>query len=227
MKYPLHIAFIMDGNGRWAEKKGLPRFVGHSQGVKVIKKIVRSALNFRIKYITLFAFSTENWSRPKNEVDYLMKLFIDSIKTELEELSSKSVRLRFIGNIHNLNTNLKEVIKFAENKTKSNNKVILSIALNYGGKWDIVNATNQILNTNIKKINESEFNNYTSLSSLPDPDLLIRTGGEHRISNFLLWNISYSELYFTDQLWPDFDENSFKKIINVFDKRKRNYGNIK
>ena len=227
MKYPLHIAFIMDGNGRWAEKKGLPRFVGHSQGVKVIKKIVKSALNFRIKYITLFAFSTENWSRPKNEVDYLMKLFIDSIKTELEELSSKSVRLRFIGNIHNLNTNLKEVIKFAENKTKSNNKVILSIALNYGGKWDIVNATNQILTTNIKKINESEFNNYTSLSSLPDPDLLIRTGGEHRISNFLLWNISYSELYFTDELWPDFDENSFKKIINVFDKRKRNYGNIK
>jgi len=227
MKYPLHIAFIMDGNGRWAEKKGLPRFVGHSQGVKVIKKIVKSALNFRIKYITLFAFSTENWSRPKNEVDYLMELFIDSIKTELEELSSKSVRLRFIGNIHNLNTNLKEVIKFAENKTKSNNKVILSIALNYGGKWDIVNATNQILTTNIKKINESEFNNYTSLSSLPDPDLLIRTGGEHRISNFLLWNISYSELYFTDELWPDFDENSFKKIINVFDKRKRNYGNIK
>jgi len=227
MKYPLHIAFIMDGNGRWAEKKGLPRFVGHSQGVKVIKKIVKSALNFRIKYITLFAFSTENWSRPKNEVDFLMKLFIDSIKTELEELSSKSVRLRFIGNIHNLNTNLKEVIKFAENKTKSNNKVILSIALNYGGKWDIVNATNQILTTNIKKINESEFNNYTSLSSLPDPDLLIRTGGEHRISNFLLWNISYSELYFTDELWPDFDENSFKKIINVFDKRKRNYGNIK
>jgi len=227
MKYPSHIAFIMDGNGRWAEKKGLPRFVGHSQGVKVIKKIVKSALNFRIKYITLFAFSTENWSRPKNEVDFLMKLFIDSIKTELEELSSKSVRLRFIGNIHNLNTNLKEVIKFAENKTKSNNKVILSIALNYGGKWDIVNATNQILTTNIKKINESEFNNYTSLSSLPDPDLLIRTGGEHRISNFLLWNISYSELYFTDELWPDFDENSFKKIINVFDKRKRNYGNIK
>ena len=227
MKYPLHIAFIMDGNGRWAEKKGLPRFVGHSQGVKVIKKIVKSALNFRIKYITLFAFSTENWSRPKNEVDFLMKLFVDSIKTELEELSSKSVRLRFIGNIHNLNTNLKEVINFAENKTKSNNKVILSIALNYGGKWDIVNATNQILTTNIKKINEFEFNNYTSLSSLPDPDLLIRTGGEHRISNFLLWNISYSELYFTDELWPDFDENSFKKIINVFDKRKRNYGNIK
>ena len=227
MKYPLHIAFIMDGNGRWAEKKGLPRFVGHSQGVKVIKKIVKSALNFRIKYITLFAFSTENWSRPKNEVDFLMKLFVDSIKTELEELSSKSVRLRFIGNIHNLNTNLKEVIKLAENKTKSNNKVILTIALNYGGKWDIVNATNQILTTNIKKINESEFNNYTSLSSLPDPDLLIRTGGEHRISNFLLWNISYSELYFTDELWPDFDENSFKKIINVFDKRKRNYGNIK
>ena len=227
MKYPLHIAFIMDGNGRWAEKKGLPRFVGHSQGVKVIKKIVKSALNFRIKYITLFAFSTENWSRPKNEVDFLMKLFIDSIKTELEELSSKSVSLKFIGNIHNLNTNLKEVIKFAENKTKSNNKVILSIALNYGGKWDIVNATNQILTTNIKKINESEFNNYTSLSSLPDPDLLIRTGGEYRISNFLLWNISYSELYFTDELWPDFDENSFKKIINVFDKRKRNYGNIK
>lgn len=227
MKYPLHIAFIMDGNGRWAEKKGLPRFVGHSQGVKVIKKIVKSALNFRIKYITLFAFSTENWSRPKNEVDFLMKLFIDSIKTELEELSSNSVRLRFIGNIHNLNTNLKEVIKFAENETKSNNKVILSIALNYGGKWDIINATNQILTTNLKKINESEFNNYTSLSSLPDPDLLIRTGGEHRISNFLLWNISYSELYFTDELWPDFDENSFKKIINVFDKRKRNYGNIK
>ena len=227
MKYPLHIAFIMDGNGRWAEKKGLPRFVGHSQGVKVIKKIVKSALNFRIKYITLFAFSTENWSRPKNEVDFLMKLFIDSIKNELEELSSKSVRLRFIGNIHNLNTNLKEVIKVAENKTKSNNKVILSIALNYGGKWDIVNATNQILTTNIKKINESEFNNYTSLSSLPDPDLLIRTGGEHRISNFLLWNISYSELYFTDELWPDFDENSFQKDNQCYDKRKRNYGNIK
>ena len=164
MKYPSHIAFIMDGNGRWAEKKGLPRFVGHSQGVKVIKKIVKSALNFRIKYITLFAFSTENWNRPKNEVDYLMELFINSIKNELEELSSKSVRLRFIGNIHNLNTNLKEVIKFAENKTKSNNKVILSIALNYGGKWDIVNATNKILTTNIKKINESQFNNYTSLS---------------------------------------------------------------
>ena len=127
MKYPLHIAFIMDGNGRWAEKKGLPRFVGHSQGVKVIKKIVKSALNFRIKYITLFAFSTENWNRPKMKVDFLMGLFIDSIKNELEELSSKSVSLKFIGNIQNLNTNLKEVIKFAENKTKSNKKLFCQL----------------------------------------------------------------------------------------------------
>ena len=156
-----------------------------------------------------------------------MKLFIDSIKNELEELSSKSVSLKFIGNIKNLNTNLKEVIKVAENKTKNNTKVILSIAINYGGKWDIVNATNKILSANLEKVNESQFNNFTSLSGLPDPDLLIRTGGEYRISNFMLWNISYSELYFTDELWPDFDENSFKKIINVFDKRKRNYGNVK
>ena len=227
MKYPSHIAFIMDGNGRWAEKKGLPRFVGHSQGVKVIKKIVKSALHFRIKYITLFAFSTENWNRPKNEVDYLMELFINSIKTELEELNSQSVSLKFIGNIKNLTNNLKEVIKDAENKTKNNTKVILSIAINYGGKWDIVNATNKILSANLEKVNESQFNNFTSLSGLPDPDLLIRTGGEYRISNFMLWNISYSELYFTDELWPDFDENSFKKVIEAYDKRKRNYGKVK
>ena len=201
-------------------KKGLPRFVGHSQGVKVIKKIVKSALHFRIKYITLFAFSTENWNRPKNEVDYLMELFIDSIKNELEELSSQSVSLKFIGNIKNLTNNLKEVIKVAENKTKNNTKVILSIAINYGGKWDIVNATNKILSANLEKVNESQFNNFTSLSGLPDPDLLIRTGGEYRISNFMLWNISYSELYFTDELWPDFDENSFKKVIEAYDKRK-------
>ena len=227
MKYPSHIAFIMDGNGRWAEKKGLPRFVGHSQGVKVIKKIVKSALHFRIKYITLFAFSTENWNRPKNEVDYLMELFINSIKTELEELNSQSVSLKFIGNIKNLTNNLKEVIKDAENKTKNNTKVILSIAINYGGKWDIVNATNKILSANLEKVNEFQFNNFTSLSGLPDPDLLIRTGGEFRISNFMLWNISYSELYFMDELWPDFDENSFKKVIKEYDKRKRNYGKVK
>ena len=227
MKYPSHIAFIMDGNGRWAEKKGLPRFVGHSQGVKVIKKIVKSALHFRIKYITLFAFSTENWNRPKNEVDYLMELFINSIKTELEELNSQSVSLKFIGNIKNLTNNLKEVIKDAENKTKNNTKVILSIAINYGGKWDIVNATNKILSANLEKVNESQFNTFTSLSGLPDPDLLIRTGGEYRISNFMLWNISYSELYFMDELWPDFDENSFKKVIEEYDKRKRNYGKVK
>jgi len=227
MKYPLHIAFIMDGNGRWAERKGLPRFVGHSQGVKVIKKIVKSALHFRIKYITLFAFSTENWNRPKNEVDYLMELFINSIKNELEELSSQSVRLKFIGNIKNLTNNLKEVIIDAENKTKNNTKVILSIAINYGGKWDIVNATNKILSANLEKVNESQFNTFTSLSGLPDPDLLIRTGGEYRISNFMLWNISYSELYFMDELWPDFDENSFKKVIEEYDKRKRNYGKVK
>jgi len=227
MKYPSHIAFIMDGNGRWAEKKGLPRFVGHSQGVKVIKKIVKSALNFRIKYITLFAFSTENWNRPKNEVDYLMELFINSINSELEELSSQSVSLKFIGNIQKLNTGLKTVIKFAENKTRSNTKIILSIAINYGGKWDIINAINKIIDSNKKNISETQFNKYTSLYGLPDPDILIRTGGEYRISNFLLWNISYSELYFTDELWPDFDENSFKKVIDAYDKRKRNYGNIK
>ena len=227
MKYPSHIAFIMDGNGRWAEKKGLPRFFGHSQGVKVIKKIVKSALHFRIKYITLFAFSTENWNRPKNEVDYLMELFINSIKTEVEELNSQSVSLKFIGNIKNLTNNLKEVIKVAENKTKSNTKVILSIAINYGGKWDIVNATNKILSANLEKVNESQFNSFTCLSGLPDPDLLIRTGGEYRISNFMLWNISYSELYFMDDLWPDFDENSFKKVIEEYDKRKRNYGKVK
>ena len=226
MKYPSHIAFIMDGNGRWAEKKCLPRFVGHSQGVKVIKKIVKSALNFRVRYITLFAFSTENWNRPQNEVNYLMELFINSINNELEELNSQSVCIKFIGNIQTLNTNLKKVIKFAEDKTKCNKKLTLSIAINYGGRWDIVNAVNKVLDNNLKKISESKFNKYTSLCGLPDPDLLIRTGGEYRISNFLLWNISYSELYFTDELWPDFDENSFKKVINAYDKRKRNYGKI-
>ena len=140
-----------------------------------------------------------------------MELFINSIKTELEELNSLYVSLKFIGNIKNLNNNLKEVIKVAENKTKNNTKVILSIAINYGGKWDIVNATNKILSANLEKVNESQFNNFTCLSGLPDPDLLIRTGGEYRISNFMLWNISYSELYFTDELWPDFDENSLRK----------------
>ena len=208
-------------------KKRFTTFCWSFSRCKGYKKIVKSALNFRIKYITLFAFSTENWNRPKNEVEFLMGLFIDSIKNELEELSTQSVSLKFIGNIQNLNTNLKEVIKFAEDKTKNNTKIILSIAINYGGKWDIVNATNKILGSNRKKINESEFNQFTSLCGLPDPDLLIRTGGEFRISNFLLWNISYSELYFTDELWPDFDENSFKKVIDAYDKRKRNYGNIK
>ena len=227
---PTHIAVIMDGNGRWAQKKGNQRIFGHKNGVKAVRDTVEGAAELGIKYLTLYAFSTENWNRPKKEVDALMSLLISTINSETDTLIKNNVRLLTIGDIEGLpsgvNKNLKELI----GKTSNNTGLSLVLALNYSARWEIVNAVKGIVteyqnNTlEISKITNDFFEKYLNTKDIPDPDLLIRTSGEYRISNFLVWQIAYTELYFTEVLWPDFRRNHlFEAIIN-FQKRERRFG---
>ena len=227
---PTHIAVIMDGNGRWAQKKGNQRIFGHKNGVKAVRDTVESAAELGIKYLTLYAFSTENWNRPKKEVDALMSLLISTINSETDTLIKNNVRLLTIGDMEGLpsgvNKNLKELI----GKTSNNTGLSLVLALNYSARWEIVNAVKGIVteyqnNTlEISKITNDFFEKYLNTKDIPDPDLLIRTSGEYRISNFLVWQIAYTELYFTEVLWPDFRRNHlFEAIIN-FQKRERRFG---
>jgi len=231
---PNHIAVIMDGNGRWAKNKLLPRLVGHNKGLDSVKKIIECSIKYKIKTLTLYAFSTENWKRPIKEVEGLLKLFSQSISKESKKIHSNNIRLKFIGNVSILSKKLQEKIKKIENETSRNTSLILNIALNYGGRLDIVNSVNTFYKTKTKtktktkiiKITEKNITNGLYTKGQPDVDLLIRTGGEQRISNFLLWQIAYAELYFSKKLWPDFNEKVFVDALYFFQNTERKFGSI-
>lgn len=225
-KLPKHIAITMDGNGRWAKNKGRLRIFGHQKGVKAVRETVEFAAEIGIKYLTLYAFSTENWNRPKNEVNALMTLLISSIYKETKTLIKNNICLTTIGNIKDLPSEAQQKLKEATERTKSNSRMTLILALSYSSRWEILNAVKNILNDdlNSKQINEETFQQYLATKNVPDPELLIRTSGEHRISNFLLWQIAYSELYFTETLWPDFSKNDFKDAILDYQDRERRFG---
>ncbi|MDP3440593.1 MAG: polyprenyl diphosphate synthase [Azonexus sp.] len=224
---PRHVAVIMDGNGRWAKKRFLPRVAGHVKGVELLREMVRACLERGVQYLTLFAFSSENWRRPQDEVTLLMQLFVKALEQEVEKLDRNGVRLRVIGDLAPFEPRLRELISQAEKKTADNTRLDLTIAANYGGRWDITRAVNQMLAAQPEKReawSESDLESYLSMSFAPEPDLFIRTGGEQRISNFLLWQLAYTELYFTPTLWPDFDTAEFDKAIVSYQQRERRFG---
>ncbi|VAW48776.1 Undecaprenyl diphosphate synthase [hydrothermal vent metagenome] len=225
---PQHIAIIMDGNGRWAKKRFLPRFVGHQKGLKSVKRLVAHCSTLGIKALTLFAFSTENWRRPPDEVNKLMGLFLKALQKEVSKLNDNNIRLLVVGDRSGFSAEIQEHIAIAESMTCKNTGLVLSIAANYGGRWDIVEAVKkwQLAHPelNISEICEESLSQYVALNELPEVDLLIRTGGEQRISNFLIWQMAYAEFYFTDDLWPDFDEASIDKAIESFTLRERRFG---
>ena len=230
---PTHIAIIMDGNGRWAKERLLPRTLGHKAGVEAIRSVIKEGSNLGVKHITLYAFSTENWKRPKLEVEALMNLLNTYLKKELKELHENNVKITTIGDIEVLPIKSLEAVNNAINTTKYNTGLNLNIALNYGSRNDIKNAVVDIVKNcksgkiDIKDINEDMISNYLSTKSIPDPDLIIRTSGEQRISNFLLWELAYSEFYFTDVYWPDFNEEELRKAIYVYQSRDRRFGGLK
>ena len=227
---PNHIAIIMDGNGRWAKNRGLLRNIGHQNGAKTVKEVVETCAKINIKYLTLYAFSTENWNRPKLEVELLMKLLISSLKKEVKTLQKNNIKLSTIGNLNSLPTKVAKELKDVIEKTKGNNRLTLTLALSYGSREELIKTVREI-SLKVKKnlispenINKSVINNHLYDHYLPDVDLLIRTSGEQRISNFLLWEIAYAELFFSDTLWPDFNkENLFEAILN-YQNRERRFG---
>ena len=220
-----HVAIIMDGNGRWALKKGRSRNYGHQQGLKTIEKIVNYSIKKKILYLTLFTFSSENWKRPKNEINFLFKLLENYFKKNLNRVINNGIKVKIIGKKSRLEKNLRNIIKSAEKKTKKNKKISVQLALNYGSKHEMINSLKNIINKKQKiNIKNIEQNLYTA--GFPDPDILIRTGGQKRLSNFLLWQLAYTEIFFVDKMWPDFNNNDFSRILNKFKKIKRNFGNI-
>ena len=230
-KLPNHVAIIMDGNSRWAQKKDLSKEKGHKAGVKKARLAVEFFLENEIKELTLFAFSTENWGRQKKEVKALMKLFLEAINEQTPDLIKNKVKLNFIGEISRFDKVLiKQIKKSQENTSKYDPKMNLNIAISYGGRWDLEQALKKIIDDilketiKIKNLNEDLISNYLSTSQIKDPDMIIRSGGEKRISNFFLWQAAYSEIYFSDKLWPDFNEKDFKKALNEFSLRKRKFG---
>lgn len=231
-KLPDHIAIIMDGNGRWARKRGLMRTAGHRAGVKTVKKIVRIAGDIGLKYLTLFTFSTENWKRPKDEVSAIMRLLEETTKKELSELLENNVRLIATGNIENIPPKRRNVLLDAIQRTKDNTGLVLNLALSYSGRAEILQAIRNISKDissgklNPEDINDELFSSYLQTNGLPDPDLLIRTSGEMRISNFLLWQTAYTELYVTEVLWPDFKEEDFLQAIADYQRRERRFGMV-
>jgi undecaprenyl diphosphate synthase len=229
-KKPRHIAIIMDGNGRWAQSRFLPRAMGHRAGVKTVRKIVEYCAKEKIEVLTLFAFSSENWRRPKEEVSLLMKLFLTTLESEIDRLDRNNVRVHFIGDRSAFPEQLRQKIIQGENRTSNNDGLNLVIAANYGGHWDIQQAMKSIAESVlsgdllIADINEEVIRSRLSIADLPEPDLFIRTGGEKRISNFLLWELAYTEFYFTDKLWPDFGQSSLGEAIQDFATRQRRFG---
>jgi undecaprenyl diphosphate synthase len=223
---PQHIAITMDGNGRWAKTKGKLRVFGHQSGVKAVRDTVEAAAEIGIKFLTLYAFSTENWSRPDSEVNALMTLLVSAINKETKTLMDNNIKLSTIGDTKSLPSKAQKELTEAIEKTKDNTRMNLVLALSYSGRWDILNATKNLLKDNIspKNVNEDIFRQYLTTKSVPDPELLIRTSGEYRISNFLLWQIAYSELYFTDTLWPDFRRLNLERAILDYQSRERRFG---
>ena len=219
-----HIAISRDGNRRWAKEKGLTSAMGHKKGVESLKKVVKAADKFGIKYLTMYAFSTENWNRKKEEVDFLMNLLAITMKNETKELNENNVKISFIGNLSALNKNLQDVLLNAKEVTKNNTGVNLQIAINYGARDEIITAVNEILKSGIKEVDVNLFENFLYTKNIPDPDLLIRTGGELRVSNYLLWQIAYSEIYVTKKYWPEFDEEALIEAVRAFKERQRRYG---
>lgn len=230
---PAHIAIIMDGNGRWAKKKNLPRTMGHRAGVETIRQIVKASSNIGVKYLTLYAFSTENWRRPSEEVSTLMSLLVEYLKKEVNELHKNNVIVNYIGDITRLPEICQRELIQSQDKTKNNTGLTLNLALNYGGRDEIRNAVIHIAkdikngSLDIKDINDSVISNYLYTKGMPDPDLVIRPSGEYRISNFLLWQIAYSELWFSNIYWPDFKPNDLYMAIYDYQKRDRRYGGVK
>lgn len=229
---PNHVAIIMDGNGRWAKKRSLPRIAGHKEGVNAVMKVVRAASNYNVKVLTLYAFSTENWKRPKSEIDFLMKLPKEFLHIYLPELMEKNVRIETIGDFDALPAHTKKAVQYAKDKTKNNDGLLLNFALNYGSRYEIMQAIKQIMTDidcskiTLDSLDEKAFSNYLYTEGLSDPDLLIRTSGEQRLSNFLLWQLAYTEFWFTDVLWPDFSEDVFVEALHEYQQRKRRYGGI-
>lgn len=230
MKLPEHIAIIMDGNGRWAQRRFLPRVAGHQQGLESVRSTVTAAIKQKIPYLTLFTFSSENWRRPQFEIDFLFGILLRSLKNELRSLHENGIKIKIIGDKSVFSEELKEVILNAEELTANNTTLQLNIAFNYGGRWDILQATRDISEKvamgelKAEEISETVFEQHLCFADCPEPDLLIRTSGEYRISNFLLWQLAYTEFYFTDIYWPDFREAEFEKALEAFARRERRFG---
>jgi len=222
------VAIIMDGNGRWASKRHMPRVAGHSEGLNAVRKIVAECRRLGVEYLTVFAFSSENWRRPPDEVGFLMKLFLKSLKGEVARLAENDIRLKLIGDLERFDGDIQKMVAFSEEKTAQCQALTFTIAANYGGRWDILQAMRQCLTTHPhlkpEQVTEDLIQPFLSMSYAPEPDLFIRTGGEQRVSNFLLWQLAYTELYFTDILWPDFDEAELQKSFDWFSQRERRFG---
>ena len=227
---PQHICIIMDGNHRWAKKRHLPGAAGHRAGAKVLRSVAESCADCGVNTLTLFAFSTENWQRPNGEVSVLMDLMRHVMRNDLDDLDARGVRLRVIGDRSRFAQDIQEQMTHCEERTKNNHKLNLNVAVNFGGRWDIVNAAQTLARQvargelGVDDIDEAHFSEATSLAELPEPDLLIRTGGDHRISNFLLWDLAYTELYFTDLFWPDFDAQALQLALDEYANRTRRFG---
>ncbi|MEE8119872.1 MAG: polyprenyl diphosphate synthase [Gammaproteobacteria bacterium] len=229
---PKHVAIIMDGNGRWAKRRMLPRHAGHKAGLTAAKKIIEESGKAGIRYLTLFAFSSENWHRPQGEVSKLMELFLEALQNEIDELHERGVQLRFIGNVTPFGAEIQQRVERAEAQTRNNSGMTLIVAVGYGGQWDITQAARQVATKarngqlEPEALTVEEFARYLTTGDLPAPDLFIRTGGEVRISNFLLWDLAYTELYFSDVLWPDFDSGALRLAIDWYRQRQRRFGSI-
>ena len=224
---PRHIAVIMDGNGRWAKKRILPRVAGHKRGVETVREMVKSSAALGVEFLTLFAFSSENWRRPPEEVSFLMGLFLEALNQEVSKLHQNNIRMVVIGDRSQFDETLRAHIDASENLTRDNTGLTLTIAANYGGRWDLMQAFNRLVLDSPEKAGnyaEDDLSKYLAMHYAPEPDLFIRTGGEKRISNFLLWQLAYTELYFTDTLWPDFDKSAFDQAIRSFQTRERRFG---
>ncbi len=228
LRIPTHVAIVMDGNGRWAEARGLSRLEGHRAGTKNLRRVIRDCLSFGILYLTIYAFSTENWGRPKEEVDGLMTLLESVIDNELEELSAEGVQIRHIGRLETLPPSLQRKVEQSIVTTHENQRLVLNIAWNYGGRDEIVHAIRKMISDKVPpdEVTEELVGSYLYTHGTPDPDLIIRTSGELRISNFLIWQSAYSEWYFTPTLWPDFDKNELEKAIVSYSKRERRFGKL-
>jgi undecaprenyl diphosphate synthase len=225
---PAHVAIIMDGNGRWALKRGLPRLAGHKAGTENLRRIIRACVEFGVKYLTIYAFSTENWGRPREEVDGLMRILEDVINNELKELNDQGVRIRHMGRLDQLSPRLQEMVIDAVKTTAHNDRLVLNVAFNYGGRDEIIRAIQQMIAAGVKpeEVTPELVGQYLYTAGVPDPDLIIRTSGELRISNFLIWQAAYSEWYVTPTYWPDFDKTEFRKALEAYVSRDRRFGKV-